>query len=394
MKYHIMLFSALFLLACSDPAQEQDQHNHESEQHAGDLKEVGHESLTLSKAQMRSSEMELDTLQLRDVGISFEASGVLAVPPQARAVVTTIIGANISTIEVFEGDEVRKGQTLVTLQHPKLIEVQTEYYAARKKLDFLTLERSRQQTLRDEAVGAEKKLQRVTADYAALTAKVNNLESTLRMLNIPLDPVRKGEFLERVSIKSPIRGRVADIPISIGEFVKPDQMLFRILDLSQVHADLRVFERDVKHARKGQEVRLEIESLSGAEYRGQIYALGSTFETDPKALHVHVRIGGDKAQLLPGMFVTGHIFIERNRVRALPSSAVVREYGRSFVYLARKYGSESWEFTRIEVIAEEGDGEWIPVTPVEETARDALFVQNNAYYLTAEAQKGEAGHAH
>jgi len=41
-----------------------------------------------------------------------EANGHLQVPPQNMASVTAIVGANVSSIKVFLGDKVKKGQVL------------------------------------------------------------------------------------------------------------------------------------------------------------------------------------------------------------------------------------------------------------------------------------------
>ena len=56
-----------------------------------------------------------------------KADGQLEVPPQYEATVTAILGGNITSIKVIEGDKVNKGQVLAYLSHPNLTRMQSDY---------------------------------------------------------------------------------------------------------------------------------------------------------------------------------------------------------------------------------------------------------------------------
>ena len=49
--------------------------------------------------------MEVDTLAQRNMSGYVEANGQLEVPPQNEATITTVVGANVVSIEVIEGDK-------------------------------------------------------------------------------------------------------------------------------------------------------------------------------------------------------------------------------------------------------------------------------------------------
>ncbi len=87
-----------------------------------------------------------------------EANGQLEVLPQHEATVTAILGANVTSIKVIEGDQVSRGQVLAYISHPNLTRLQTDYIRAYSQLQFLEKENQRQKRLYEEEVGSGKNL--------------------------------------------------------------------------------------------------------------------------------------------------------------------------------------------------------------------------------------------
>lgn len=71
--------------------------------------------------------LKVVSLPVKSLSGYIMANGELEVPPQNEAAITAIIGANITRIEVIEGDKVSKGQILGYLSHQDLIKLQTDY---------------------------------------------------------------------------------------------------------------------------------------------------------------------------------------------------------------------------------------------------------------------------
>ena len=169
----LTLTTGLFIMACNRSEQHDGDHNHgsgeTSEHHeSGDEHE---DEVHLSEQQFQALNMKVDTLPLRNVGAYVEANGQLEVPPQNEAAITAIIGANVTRIEVIEGDKVKKGQVLAFLSHPDLIRLQTDYINNWNQFHYLEKEYHRQQRLYDEKVGSGKELQKTLADYQSADRK-------------------------------------------------------------------------------------------------------------------------------------------------------------------------------------------------------------------------------
>ncbi|SIR32471.1 efflux RND transporter periplasmic adaptor subunit [Maribacter ulvicola] len=379
-----------FVSACGN----KDNHSHNKEQKT-EINETQNESeeVMLSQQQFDALKMKIDTLTLRNMSGYVEANGTLEVPPQNEAAITTVIGANVVSIEVIEGDKVNKGQVVAYLSHPNIIQAQTNYLNAYSNSNFLKKNYERQQKLYEAGVGSGANFQKVEAEYQVSKAMVNGLEAQLQLLNINTVSVRNGTIAQRIALRSPIEGFVQKVEVKTGQYVEPQTELFEIVNTHHVHADLMVFEKDVYKVQKGQKVNFIVQSIPDTELTAEIYSVGKTFEDTPKAVHVHAEIENKKGNLIPGMYIKGKIQVENNEAKALPESAIIKEGDRFYVFSVVK-GNNDWSFKPIEVLLGSKDSQWISVQFTDSIDNKTQFAYNNAYYLNAEMKKGEAEHAH
>src|SRR5690606_28836209 len=136
--------------------------------------------------QFESLAMKVKPLTKRNISSYVEANGQLEVPPQNEATVTAVIGANVSSIEVIEGDKIHKGQVLAYLNHPNLIKIQTDYVSSWNELQYLEKEFERQQKLYDEKVTSGKEFQKIKSDYQSKVALVKGFEAQLKNMGLNL----------------------------------------------------------------------------------------------------------------------------------------------------------------------------------------------------------------
>ena len=391
-KIFTVMMLAIFVAACGN--KENDNHS-QSEEQKTEVNEENNESeeVMLSQQQFDALKMKIDTLALRNMSGYVEANGTLEVPPQNEAAITTVIGANVVSIEVIEGDKVNKGQVVAYLSHPNIIKLQTDYLNAYSNSNFLKKNYERQQKLYEAGVGSGANFQKAEAEYDASQAMVNGLQAQLRILNVNATSVRNGTIAQRIALRSPIEGFVQKVEVKTGQYVDPQTELFEVVNTHHVHADLMVFEKDVYKVQKGQKVNFTVQSIPDADLAAEIYSVSKTFEDNPKAVHVHAEIENKKGNLIPGMYIQGKIQVDNTQTKALPESAIIKEGERYYVFSVEKE-NDDWSFKPIEVVIGTNDGGWVSVQFVEDIESDTQFAYNNAYYLNAEMKKGEAEHAH
>ncbi len=351
----------------------------------------------LSQLKFNSLGFKIDTLPLRALSGVIEANGQLEVPPQHEATVTAILGANITSIKVIEGDKVRKGQALAYLSHPNLSQLQTNYIKAYSRLQYLEKEMHRQKRLYEEEVGSGKAYQETVAEYQGMKGEVKGYEVQLRQLSLNVSKIQTGEIYQNVPVVSPIGGYIEKVKVQIGQFVDPQSELFMIVNTEHIHADLMVFEKDVSKVKEGQMVIFSVESVPEKRLEAEIYSVGKNFEQKPKAVHVHAEIKNKEEFLIPGMYINGKIHTAGRKVFALPSEAIIEEAGKPYIFMAQPPegdGETEWKFTSIEIRTGITDEGWVEIKLLEELPEGAKVAWNNAYYLISEMKKGETEHEH
>lgn len=394
MKYlNILIVAvALILISCEESPVEKATEA-DTTQNSENKSKRAQKEVMLTAAQFDALDMKIDTLNKRMMSGFVEANGHLEVPPQSEATVTPVIGGNITSIKVIEGEEVSKGSVLAYLSHPDIIKVQTDYINTANRLDFLEKDFARQKKLYEEGVGSGETFQKAQSDLESAKGHLKGMEAQLKQLHINPASIKNGDIQQQIPVLSPIKGAIQKVNIKTGQFVEARFNMFEIINIHHVHADLMVFEKDVAKVKKGQKVYFNIASQPGKEWEASILSIGKNFEQDPKALHVHAEIKERTENLVPGMYVRGRIAVENMRTLAFPEAAIAKNADKFYVFSAEREG-EDWSFKPVEVIIGAKDDEWTEVKLLNKTAAASKFAFNNAYYIMGEMNKGEGGGHH
>ena len=143
--------------------------------------------LELSKEQLKTVGIVIGAIEQKNLTEVVKSSGQLAVPPQNAAQVNVLSGGIIRKINVIEGQQVGKGQVLVTVENQELIQLQQEYLTVKGGFSYTEAEYSRQQQLKVADAGTGKAHQLATANYNAERSKLKALEKQLQQYGISLN---------------------------------------------------------------------------------------------------------------------------------------------------------------------------------------------------------------
>lgn len=390
MKAHIKILIGWIAVSamtasCRDP--------HEDPSKAADAHHAV-EEVHLSQSQYDAMGLKVDSIPRRIMGQYVETTGLLTVPPQNEASVTAIVGGNVESITVIEGEDVRRGQPLAYLNHPDLINLQTDFMRISNEMEFLEKDFLRKQALYKEQVGSGKEFQKTESDYKVAQAKVKGYEAQLGLMGLDPQRILAGNIYGRIPVPAPIDGSIRKVNIKTGQYVRPETEMFSIVNIDHIHADFMVFEKDVPKVREGQIIRFTLGADPTTTYTSKIFSVGKSFEQDPKAVHIHADILDKAKTMLPGMFIRGKIYTDSTLVYALPREGVVNEAGTHYIFLAFPPAADSdeWIFRPLEVRVGLADGDWLEVEVPARVSPHALVAWNNAYYLMAEMHKDDVEH--
>lgn len=351
----------------------------------------------LTKEQAETIGLEVQPLEKKSLGNTIKVTGQLELFPQNRANISPFVGGNVRSIHVIEGDKVRKDQILAYLEHPDIITMQQEYQEKNDELVFLKQDFERQQILFDKGVSSGKEFQMAQSKFRSTTSSVNGLRSKLKLLGINTAKVLQGQIFSAVPISTPISGYVDDVLISLGDYVAPQSKLFTVSDNSEIHVDFKVYEKDIRLVKQGQEIYFTVAAKPGELLKAKIHAIGKTFETDPKALHVHADVHNEDKDLLPGMYVEGRVVQDKNLVFAVPEDAVIKEGEQAFIFILDEEGNQKenkMKFRMIPVTVGMADLGFVEINFQKKMATVVKVVTKGAYTLSSEMIKGELEHAH
>lgn len=361
-----------------------EEHNEHEGEHS--------DKVILTKEQMNVLEITKGLVSQRNMNSYIQVNGKIGVPPQNEAVITTSLGANIVNIKVIEGQEVKKGQVLATISHADIIRLQTDYLQTYNQLNYLEQDFQRQQKLYDANVGSGRDFQKAKSVYLSAKGLVKGYESQLQLLGLYAKTIREGTISSTAPIKSTINGFVELVGIKTGQYVQPQTALFEIVNTEHIHADLMVFEKDIKHIKNGQKVKFSINSLGEEEITGKIFSVGKSIEEGPKALHVHAEIEGDYENLIVGMYVNARIIVDEKQEQALPEEAFIKDGDKLYIFKVEKH--EDFEFEAVEVIEKNRFEGYVSFVFKTKEDSNVEFARSGAYYLMAEMKKSETEHSH
>ena len=407
--FKIFLLSS-FLLILNSCGEKKTEEEHEEEKSETEV--------ALTTAQFETVGIEMGSIEMKNLNTIIKANGYTTVPPQNRADVSTLIGGVVKDIFVLEGTYVAKGKTLATLQNLQVAEMQEDYNAAVANIEYLQLEYNRQKTLSEEDVNPRKVFQEVKAKLAVERARAQATKNKLQALNVSLSGNSS-----LIPIISPISGYVGKIGITKGTFADTGISLFEVIDNTQMHLDLNVFEKDLGKISIGQEVDFVLTNQSNKVIKGKIFGINKSFSNESKSVAVHAKINeNDTKDLISGMYVAANINITNQTVQALPKDAIVRNGDKYYIYMQEEHAKETPKakkeahvhkdgeannheeeasekehneihFKAIEVVPGTTDLGYTEIKLVEEISDNAKIVVKGAFYLLA-ASKGGGEHVH
>jgi cobalt-zinc-cadmium efflux system membrane fusion protein len=346
-------------------------------------------SITLTVSQMKAVGVETGKVELKNLTSVVKASGQLAVPPQNKAEVNVLFGGIVQKISVLEGQSVRKGQTLAVLENADFIKLQQEYLSAKRGFSYVQQEYKRQQELKAADAGTGKVYQQAEANYNAERSRLLGMEQQLRQVGINPASVAGGNITRQIPITAPISGTIGHIAINTGTFAQPGTPLMEIVDNSNIHADLTVYEKDLFKVRNGQSVRFMLTNQSNQEIYGEIYGVNKSFEGETKGITVHAAIKANKYGLIPGMYVTALIDIGQQETPVVPVEALVRSEGKDYIFVQTgETEGVDRSFRKVEVATGVSELGFTQITPVDEVPEGATIITKGAFYVLSKAAGG------
>ena len=197
--------------------------------------------------------------------------------------------------------------------------------------------------------------------------------------------VEGNDSLRPYEIKSEVGGTVIQKDITLGEFVKNEDTIYTIADLSTVWVDLVVFREDFRKLRAGQPVRIH-PGAEGEAIETKV-AYISPFGTEgTQSMLARCVVPNPDGDLRPGLFVAAEISTgEVDAPVAVRIAALQTLKGRTVIFLEE---GDAFEAREVELGARDNTH----VAILSGLRAGDKYVSDNSFLLKAEIGKEEAEH--
>jgi cobalt-zinc-cadmium efflux system membrane fusion protein len=340
----------------------------------------------LTKIQFESSDMELGSLQQKTFHEVVKATGRFDVPPENRASVSSYFGGTVKDLQLLEGQQVKKGQVLFTLENPDFVQMQQDYLEAKAQLTYLKSDYERQKNLVEDNVSSRKNFLKAESDYNVTSVKVESLSKKLILMNINPTNLTVDNIRTTVQVTSPINGYVTKVDITRGVFLNPSQIAVTIVDTEHLHLELTIFEKDLPKIDVGQAIQFRIQEDKVNVYSAEVLLVNKTVDPTSRTIGVHGHLSDQKmtSKFSPGMYVEADIYSTSINKVSLPEDALVEIDGQSFALVLENASNSGYTLVKKEIIVGETNNGFVEILNQTDFNDSTQFLIKGAFNLITE----------
>jgi cobalt-zinc-cadmium efflux system membrane fusion protein len=287
-------------------------------------------SVELLETQLKAVKVEVAAE--RDFPIEKSAVGSIDFNEEMLTQVFTPYQGRIVGLFAKVGDEVKKGQTLFTIDSPDLLAADSNLIATAGVLQLTTRNLARLRSLYESRAVSQKDVEQATSDQQTAEGALRAARDAVRLFG-KADAEVDRIIAERMAdptlvVPSPISGSITARNAAPGLLVQPGSQPapFTVADVSTMWMVANVAESDSPSFKVGQEVRVSVMAHPGRVFVGRISTIGSTVDPITHRVLIRSEINDPGHELRSGMFANFVIRIgDPMRSVAVPLDGVVRE---------------------------------------------------------------------
>jgi len=294
---------------------------------------VNENAVKMTDAQIQSAGIQVGKLEKKDISTILKVNGTVDVPPQSLVSVSMPLGGYLKSTHLLPGMYVKKGEVIATMEDQQYIQLQQDYLVTKSNLEYAASEYNRQKELYETKSSSEKVFQQARMEYDNQKIALRALAEKMELIHLNPDKLTESNISNTVQIYAPISGFVSAVKMNIGRYVTGTDVLFELINPSDIHLNLRVFEKDIEKLSIGQSVMAYTLHQPDKKYPCEIMLISQAL-SDDRTAEVHCHFEKYDKILLPGMYLNAEIAVKNHNAWVVPEDAVVIFEGKSFLFVA------------------------------------------------------------
>ena len=292
-----------------------------------------------------------DPVQVGPVPVEILANGIVA--SESVVTIRTRVDGQIERVHVTEGQMVRRGQPLFTLDSrlaQALLAQQEAQLASNRAQEARTqADAKRYQSLRGESFASQQRFEQAQADALAAAATAKATEALIQQTRLGI---------EYATIVAEIDGRLGAIPLRAGNFVRQAEntAITTLTQMDPILVQFAIPERwlpEVQAAMQREPPRVVVrpEAEQAAPAEGRLVFVDSAVDTTTGTILLKARFDNAELRLWPGQYVQVRIAprVEPHAVTVAGPAVQTGQTGRFVFVLAPDNTAQRREVTLVRV---------------------------------------------
>ena len=339
--------------------------------------------VSLSDAQMKNAEIEIISMSEKSISSILKINGKIDVPPQNLVSVSVPLGGYLRSTKLLPGMHVNKGEVIAVMEDQQYIQLQQDYLVSKAKLSYAEKESARQNDLNQSQASSDKVTQMAQAEVSSLRAMTNGLAEKLRLININPNTITASKISQKINILATINGYVSKVNVNIGKYISPSEVLFELINPTDIHLMIKVYEKDVSKLKMGQKIIAYTNAEPNKKHECEIILISKDVTSDGTS-EVHCYFEDYDKTLLPGMYMNAEVEIKSSNSNALPEESIVSFEGKEYIYI--EIAKQKYQMQEVQIGEKENN--FVQILNVK-NLKNKKIVSKGAYTLLMKMKNTE-----
>ncbi len=237
-------------------------------------------------------------------------------------VITAETAGKITAIHFQDGQEVKKGDLLLTLEQS---EEQAELRSAEAALAEAKSSYDRANDLQTNSALSKGTLQERLMDLRQSEAAIEEIKARI----------------EKRNIVAPFDGVLGLREVSVGSLIQPGDTITTIDDLSQVKIDFDVPSVFLGSLQPGMPITGKIEAFGDHVFTGEVRTVNTQVDPVTRTVRVRAVIPNTDGMLKPGLLMAITLMKNQRQALVVPEESLIKRGEDNFVYIIVQQGGQT-----------------------------------------------------
>ncbi|GAA4370851.1 hypothetical protein GCM10023185_45720 [Hymenobacter saemangeumensis] len=253
---------------------------------------------------------------VQPTSLTDEVAATGSILPEESVVIKSELSGKITSLNIREGQAVRKGQLLFSIN---AAEAQAAIQKQEYNIKLFRDQERRQRTLLEKEYISAQEYEQANNQLLTAQAELQSLRATLA----------------KAYVRAPFDGVLGLSTATVGTYVSPGAEITTLSRVKPVKIDFAVPSRFASNVRVGDVVSL-VDQATNKRFNAKVYAIDPQIDPVSRTLPVRARYANTKNELRPGAFVKVNLKLgETPSAIQVPTEAVIPEASGYSVYTVK-----------------------------------------------------------